>query len=190
MCILCFVYVQSFSQKNKLIFFDEFDVSINSSLSYNFNRKIGFSSGVYFKPIKKEEINLLVGIKYLNVSLDVSNQGTGKYDEIKNGKYQFHFLCFPLQVRHIIPELKLFFEYGIKLDYDIGSFHSFLGQKDKLNLFITPSIILGIGYGIKVGDGDIVIKYGVNWSPVIVKNIVTNEKITYRNVGFSLGYMF
>lgn len=183
--IIFFNYL--FTQK-KNYWLEEFRFGINSSFNSNFDNKLGFNLTILGKPINKTNFSVLLGVEYLNSSTIVKDIALTKYSEIKNGIYRFNFISVPLIFRHDFFHKKLFFEYSLKFDYDVASSHEFLNKRNKLNLFVLPSIQFGLGNKISFGEENVLILLGTNLSTKLMSSITKDYVLRYNTIYFSVAY--
>lgn len=154
------------------LFFNEFSVSVNSSMVSNSNtsNKIGGGIGVYKVWRNGKHLSIINGLEY-NFSSQLKNRvyENSNYAFYNDLNLQMHFLSIPVSVRYSFGKAtKLFVEGGIFADINLGSrrrgdFHTEDADGAPLILSVNEEANLNtFDYGPTIGLGALVPVRGLN----------------------------
>ena len=70
----------------------------------------------------------------------------------------------------------------------MASTHEFLNERNKLNLFVLPSLQVGIGHKVTIGNNNLLMAIGTNLTTKVREDLVNTSALRYSTIYFYLGY--
>ena len=164
---ILFILLNTFiySQNDSTLFFDEYNISINTVNSKNNNDyQIGFGFGAYHTFLSDKIINVLLGLEFNHTNQHLSGLKEGHFQHVSDVTFSINSLSIPLTTRiNIGSKVKIFIETGIYADINLiawmkGTRYSYVpnenNQIEYKEYDISESTgITTFNYGISLGFG-------------------------------------